>query len=80
MTADFKYRAFISYSHRDKKWADWLHRALETYRVPKALVGKVGRDGPIPAKIFPVYRDRAETPAVADLQAYVQAALEQSAY
>ena len=37
---DYKYKAFISYSHQDKKWGDWLHRALETYRVPKGLVGK----------------------------------------
>ena len=29
----FKYWAFISYSHQDKKWGDWLHKALETYRV-----------------------------------------------
>jgi hypothetical protein len=27
---DFRYRAFISYSHRDKSWAGWLHKALET--------------------------------------------------
>ena len=25
----FKYWAFISYSHQDKKWGDWLHKALE---------------------------------------------------
>ena len=24
----FTYRAFISYSHRDKAWADWLQMAL----------------------------------------------------
>ncbi len=35
---DYKYKAFISYSHQDKKWGDWLHRSLETYRVPKGLV------------------------------------------
>jgi len=23
-----KYWAFISYSHRDTQWADWLHKAL----------------------------------------------------
>jgi hypothetical protein len=34
----YKYKAFISYSHQDKKWGDWLHKALETYRVPKGLV------------------------------------------
>jgi tetratricopeptide (TPR) repeat protein len=76
---DFKYRGFISYSHRDKVWADWLHGALERYRVPKALVGTEGRDGPIPQRLFPIYRDRAETPATADLQDYVQTALRQSA-
>src|SRR5476649_910364 len=30
-----KYRAFLSYSHRDAKWADWLHKRLEGYRPPK---------------------------------------------
>jgi len=24
-----KYRAFLSYSHRDTAWAKWLHKALE---------------------------------------------------
>jgi hypothetical protein len=37
--ADFPYRAFIAYSHHDDPWAKWLHRALETYRVPGRLVG-----------------------------------------
>ncbi len=36
---DCKYHAFISYSHRDKRWGDWLHKALETYRAPGRLVG-----------------------------------------
>ena len=44
----FKYRAFISYSHRDRKRAEWLHKAIERYRVPNTLVGQPGRDGPIP--------------------------------
>jgi len=26
----FKYRAFISYSHSDEEWAKWLHKSLET--------------------------------------------------
>ena len=34
MSTTFKYRAFISYSHSDEKWARWLHRGLETYRMP----------------------------------------------
>jgi len=34
MDTHFKYRAFISYSHADEQWATWLHKAIETYRVP----------------------------------------------
>src|SRR5829696_1105686 len=38
--ATYKYAAFISYRHDevDRRWAKWLHRALETYKVPSALV------------------------------------------
>ncbi len=32
-------RAFISYSRADRAWADWLHKALETYRVLSRPVG-----------------------------------------
>jgi hypothetical protein len=46
--AEFKYWAFLSYSHRDKKWGDWLHKALETYRIPRRLIGKESRDGKVP--------------------------------
>ncbi len=74
----FKYRAFISYSHRDKAWADWLHRGLESYRIPKRLVGTAGEHGPIPPRLFPIYRDRAESPASANLEAYIRTALEGS--
>jgi hypothetical protein len=46
-SAAFRYYAFISYSHQDKTWADWLHKALETYVVPKRLVGQTtGAAGP----------------------------------
>ncbi|MBV8341695.1 MAG: toll/interleukin-1 receptor domain-containing protein, partial [Gammaproteobacteria bacterium] len=38
-TPEFHYRAFLSYSHQDRGWANWLHKALETYRVPGRLVG-----------------------------------------
>ena len=33
-----KYRALFSYSHRDKAWCEWLHRALEGFRIDKDLV------------------------------------------
>ena len=55
-----RYRAFISYSHKDRAWADWLHRALESYTVPKHLVGRHTSAGEVPARIAPVFRDREE--------------------
>ncbi len=73
--AQFKYRAFISYSHRDKKWGDWLHRSLETYRVPKALAGKSARNGIVPRRVYPVFRDREELPTSADLGGNIREAL-----
>ena len=39
VTPTNRYRAFISYSHADRAWADWLHKALETYRVLSRPVG-----------------------------------------
>ncbi|HEX4861088.1 MAG TPA: hypothetical protein VFV07_07605, partial [Rhizomicrobium sp.] len=57
----FKYRAFISYSHADTAWVDWLHRALESYRVPRGLAGMATSGGAIPARLYPIYRDRAES-------------------
>ena len=80
MAEEFKYRAFISYSHRDKAWGDWLHKALESYRVPKRLVGSEGRDGPVPERLFPVFRDREELPSSADLPTQIQTGLAESAY
>ena len=38
--AEFVYDAFISYSHRDMKWARWLQHRLETFRVPRDLCGE----------------------------------------
>ena len=76
---EFKYKAFISYSHVDSKTAEWLHRSLENYRIPSQLVGSPGRDGAIPKQLFPVFRDRDEFSTSSDLSAAIQDALEQSA-
>src|SRR3984957_7930843 len=75
----YKYKAFLSYSHRDKVWGDWIHKALESYRIPRRLVGAPGRDGPLPAKMFPIFRDREELASSADLNHEITEALEQSA-
>ncbi len=76
-----KYWAFISYSHRDKPWGDWLHKALESYRIPRPLVGKATvRGEPVPARVYPVFRDREELPTAVDLGAVITSALDQSRY
>lgn len=75
----FRYRAFISYSHADEKWARWLHRGLETYRIPKRLVGQKTEFGPVPAKLAPVFRDREELASATDLGSKLTDALEGTA-
>jgi tetratricopeptide (TPR) repeat protein len=70
-----RYAAFLSYSHKDAAAARWLHRRLETYRIPKRLVGAEGEWGPVPARLTPIFRDREELPAAGDLSERVRAAL-----
>src|SRR3954469_24346009 len=72
---EFKYWAFISYSHADAKWGDWLHAALETYRVPSRLVRKARPEGTVPKRIFPVFRDREELASSASLGENIENAL-----
>ena len=76
----FVYKAFISYSHHDRLWGEWLHKAIESYNVPGHLAGTMGRDGPIPKRLQPVFRDREELPSAADLGQQINEALEKSAY
>jgi len=75
---EYRYKAFISYSHRDRQWGAWLQRSLERYRVPRRLVGKEGPFGPIPARLAPVFRDREDLSSSADLSASVKESLESS--
>ena len=77
--ASFGYRAFISYSHQDETWARWLHRAIETYRVPSRLVGETTAAGIIPRRLAPIFRDRDELPSATDLGRKVNEALRHSA-
>jgi tetratricopeptide (TPR) repeat protein len=75
----FRYRAFLSYSHRDETWARWLHRAIEGYRVPSRLVGTATAAGVVPRRLAPVFRDRDELPSATDLGRKVDEALAGSA-
>lgn len=77
--SNFRYRAFLSYSHQDENWAVWAHRALETYRLPRKLVGKETSTGKIPARVQPVFRDRDDLPTSSHLADSVKQALKDSA-
>ena len=77
--SEYKYRAFISYSHADEKWASWLHRALETYKVPKYLVGEKTPVGEIPERLGQVFRDREELASSSSLGTELTNALQASA-
>jgi tetratricopeptide (TPR) repeat protein len=70
-----RYKAYISYSHKDQAWAAWLHRAIESYRVPRKLVGHETAEGIVPARIRPVFRDRDDLTSSSDLKDTVKQAL-----
>ena len=80
VAGSFRYIAFISYSHRNKREAAWIHSSLERYRLPKRLVGKETPIGPVPARLSPIFRDRDELPASGNLGAELMAALEASRF
>ena len=78
--ADYKYWAFISYSHQDAEWGNWVHRTLENYRVPANLVGRATSSGIVPKRVFPIFRDREELGAASELTDEISAALAASRF
>lgn len=78
--ADSGYRAFISYSHADRRVVEWLHGALEGYRIPSKLVGELTPLGPVPARLGKFFRDRDELAAAGDLSAELKGALKRSMF
>ena len=76
----FRYCAFLSYGHRDAETARWLHESLEKYQVPKNLIGRMTANGPVPARLMPIFRDRHELAASADLGRDIRDALATSRF
>jgi hypothetical protein len=70
-----RYWAFVSYSHKDSAFGRRLHRRLESYALPRRLVGRETTQGVVPKRLAPVFRDREEFSAASDLSAEVRAAL-----
>ena len=73
-----RYKAFLSYCHADDSWAAWLHKSLESYRVPRRLVGQSGSHGTVPARLTPIFRDRDELSSGVDLSEHIKDALADS--
>ena len=56
-SGNFKHYAFISYSHKDEKWATWLQRKLENYRLPSII----RKEAPhLPKRMRPVFLDKTD--------------------
>ena len=55
---NFTYYAFISYSHKDQKWAKWLQKKLESYRLPTVIRKESGKS--LPRRIAPVFLDATD--------------------
>ena len=75
-----RYKAFLSYSHRDSEFAGWLHKTLEAWRVPRDLVGRATPRGSIPRNLRPVFRDRDDFAGGASLKSATMDALEESEF
>lgn len=53
----FEYFAFISYKREDEKWAKWLQRKLEYYKIPISI----RKNHPdLPERIRPVFKDTTD--------------------
>ena len=75
-----RYWAFLSYSHRDAKWADWLFKSIESYRPPKQLIGTTTGRGAVPKRLTPIFRDREELASATGTGRTVVAAALQRSY
>jgi tetratricopeptide (TPR) repeat protein len=75
---DFKFRAFLSYSHADTPLAKWLHSGLERFPL-RGLSGRETAPGPVPKQLRPIFRDREDFSAGQTLNDQTLAALDASA-
>jgi len=74
ISSDYRYQAFISYAHKDEGLAEQLHKALETYTIPKNLIIKNG------AGLSPIFRDTTELTAHHSLSEKIQEAVQSSRF
>ena len=76
MNISYKYRAFLSYSHKDKAFAVWLQKKIESYVIPQALRRKYPH---LPANLKrSVFRDDEELTSASALSSVLEQALDAS--
>jgi len=73
MVGETRYAAFISYAHADEAVAARLHKALETYPIPKNLEADHHA-------LSPIFRDTAELTAHHSLSEKIRDAVDQSKF
>ncbi|WP_338305093.1 toll/interleukin-1 receptor domain-containing protein, partial [Bradyrhizobium ottawaense] len=78
--ATTRYRAFLSYSHKDADWGRWLHKELERFRVDRDLVGRQTPLGPVPPNLRPIFADREDFASSPSLKEATSRALEASEF
>lgn len=76
---EFRYKAFISYSHKNSRQAAWLMKKLEAFRIPRHLSARTG-DVAKHKKLGKMFRDREELPASTNMDGNIHAALKSSEY
>lgn len=57
MDSQYQYYAFISYKREDEKWAKWLQKKLEHYKLPTSI-RKVNPN--LPDKVRPIFKDTTD--------------------
>ena len=72
--ADYTFDAFISYSHRDLSWGNWLQKKLETFQIPKDLTPDRPSD-----KRLRIFRDQTDLSGT-ELQESLRKNLRESRY
>jgi tetratricopeptide (TPR) repeat protein len=76
----YRYWAFITYTHKNRRFADWLHARLERFRIPARLQSRLAVDVPNRERLAPVFTDRAELAATHSLSEAIQTALDESRF
>jgi hypothetical protein len=77
MESNFKFYAFISYSHKNPQWAEWLQRRIETYKLPTVSRKE---DSNLPKRVKPVFLDTTDLNVERSLDDALREKLRQSQY